>query len=82
MDANVYAYGCVANMFHILGANKEANDIKNKRGSFVVKDPVSAIKQGINENGTRFVKYPSQSCSLISIKEIPNYWCLWKCEDI
>jgi len=58
-EVNVCAYGSVANLFHILGDHEEAKRLKNKRMTFIGRDPVRAIKEGMNRKGTKFVKFPS-----------------------
>ena len=73
-ELNVCAYGSVANLFHISGDHEEAKRLKNERMTFIGRDPVRAIKEGMNQNGTKLVKFPSPTLGqVISYDELDNY---------
>jgi hypothetical protein len=73
-EVNVCAYGSVANLFYILGAHEEAKRLKNERMTFIGRDPVRAIREGISRKGTRCLRGPCSSLDqVISYDDIDNY---------
>ena len=73
-EVNVCAYGSAANLFYILGAHEEANRLKNERTTFLGRDPVRAIREGMNRKGTKCLRGPSHSLGqVISYDDIDNY---------